>query len=630
MFPSPGQHAREANAKVSAHASDDRTRRIEAFEMLWAGCAYDARPSFWDNRVPLRERKPAVQSGILRASGQRLAHMVFGDRAFPSVAVLAQAYGVALDEGDVDALSALTTEVMALAKVRAAMRGYLIEGLKTGTSVALCELRAGRPSVRVLPAKWCRARFDEAGRATHLVVQYRRRAGDGEKWYRREIGDGVDLVRAEVDVLDTGDEPDWSKVPAEHARVITFVPVVWTRYGCEVVEDGHTDDGHPLVEGVEDEVLALDMELSQLYRNALYNGEPQMVRVGVSGSDPMSGGGAMGAAGRTAADGAGSFSWLNSMLPKGWSFGGGPSTATRKGPGQVWDIPAGGDAKLLESSGSGAQIIKQAVDEYRRIVTDSMGVVLADPQSLGKGDVSARALTLMFGPMLDTASTIRVDYGEALVAILDMLLRLLAEQVSGAYVATLDNARPALAKMRRAMEGGSVAWVSVPLALSWGEFFEPSWADVSAAIDAASKATGGRAVLSQRAAMRLVGPVVGVDDLDAEADEMERELGGDTAAMKDALGALAPQPGAPAVAPTEAVADTALNGAQTDSLLTMIERVKAGLVPLESAIEAAMLAFRVDEIKARRIFEPAARERATTTAPVIPAPPVSDGPIPLS
>ena len=607
MFPTPGQYSREANAKVDAHASDARTRHIEAFELLWSGNAYDARPSFWDNRVPLRERKPAVQSGILRASGQRLAHMVFGDRAFPAVTVASQSFGVALDDADVDALSALITEVVTLAKLRTAMRGYLTEGLKTGTSVALCELRAGKPAVRILPAKWCTARFDEAGRVTHLVMQYRYREGDKDRWYRREIGDGVDLVRVAVDVPDSGVEPEWSKVPVEGTpRPISFVPAVWTRYGCEAVEDGHSIDGHPLCEGVEDELLALDMELSQLYRNALYNGEPQMVRVGVSGGDPMSVGAMGGASGRAAAEGAGSFSWLNSIMPKGWTFGGGPSTVARKGPGQVWDLPTGGDAKLLESSGSGAMIIKGAVEEYRRIVTDSMGVVIADPQTLGKGDLSARALTLMFGPMLDTASAIRVDYGEAFVLILDTMLRLMSEHATGVYVATLDAARGALAKMRRATEGGGVAWVATPLTLAWGEFFEPSWADISAAIDAATKATGGRAVLSQRAAMRLVAPVVGVDDLDAEVEEVERARGDDAETMRSTIAGLSTDDEAAPAAPEVSVQDSALNGAQVDALVSLAEKVTARSIPLETAVLIAVRAFQLTDVEARAMLAPAA------------------------
>ena len=45
-------------------------------------------------------------------------------------------------------------------------------------------------------------------------------------------------------------------------------------------------DGHALAEGLEDELAAIDLELSQLLRNALYNGEPQMVRTGVDPEKP--------------------------------------------------------------------------------------------------------------------------------------------------------------------------------------------------------------------------------------------------------------------------------------------------------------------------------------------------------
>ena len=45
--------------------------------------------------------------------------------------------------------------------------------------------------------------------------------------------------------------------------------------------------GKKFPKGLEDEVEALDMELSQLYRNALYNGEPQLVQIGVDGDAKM-------------------------------------------------------------------------------------------------------------------------------------------------------------------------------------------------------------------------------------------------------------------------------------------------------------------------------------------------------
>lgn len=618
MFPAPGQYAREANAHIEAMADPARTRRLEAYEMLWSGGAHYGKPSFWDSTVPLRERAPAVQSGILRASGSRLAHMVFGERAFPVMHVERQAFGIALEESDQDALSALVEEVVRVSHLRSRMRSYLIEGLKVGSSVAIVELRMGRPALKIVPAKWCMARFDECGRVTHLVIQYRHQKGADEYWYRREIGDGFDRVYTEVRVENR--EPDWSKIPIETERPIAFVPVVWTRCGSEAVEEGHCIDGHPMCEGIEDEILALDMELSQLYRTALYNGEPQLVRVGVQSNTGM--GAPMGPEGRTASDGAGSFAFIQSLLPKGWTFGGG-QRATQKAPGKIWDLPAGADAKMLESSGAGADIIKRAVDEYRRIVTDSLGVVLADPQTLGKGDLSARALSLMFGPMLDHASTLRVDYGEALCTIIDMMLRLCAAQPTGVYLATIDAARPALAKLYADVDGAA-AWMGCPIALQWGEFFEPSWTDVTAAVDAAQKATGGRPVLSQRAALRLVAPVVGVEDLDAEAGEIDREMGADAEAMRGTLGAMQPAP--EATAPVEtAVADTALNGAQVEALVALAEKVSMRAIPLESAVRIAMRGFQLSDSEAREMLAPAAEQGPP--APLAPAAPAPAQPV---
>ena len=617
MFPSPGQYARDAKAHIEAMADPERVRRLEAFELLWSGQCYHGRPSFWDSTVPLRERAPAVQSGVLRASGNRLAHMVFGERAFPVMHVQRQAFGIALEESDQDALAALVEEVVRVAHLRSRMRSYLLEGLKVGTSVALVELRMGRPALKIIPAKWCTARFDECGTVTHLVIQYRYQHGADECWYRREMGDGFDRVRASVRV--SGTAVDWAKVPIESERPIDFVPVVWTRCGSEAVEEDHCIDGHPLCEGIEDEILALDMELSQLYRTALYNGEPQLVRVGVQSGTGM--GAPMGSEGRVAAEGAGSFAFIQSLLPKGWTFG--RERATQKAPGKIWDLPSGADAKMLESSGAGADIIKRAIDEYRRIVTDSIGVVIADPQTLGKGDLSARALSLMFGPMLDHASTLRVDYGEALCTIIDMMLRLCAAQPTGVYLATIDSARPALAKLYADVDGAA-AWMGCPIALQWGEFFEPSWTDVTAAVDAAQKATGGRPVLSQRAALRLVAPVVGVEDLDAEAGEIDREMGADAEAMRGTLGAMQPTPEAPAPVET-AVADTALNGAQVEALVALAEKVAVRAIPLESAVRIAMRGFQLSELEAREMLAPAAEQGPP--APLAPAAPAPAQPV---
>ena len=101
-------------------------------------------------------------------------------------------------------------------------------------------------------------------------------------------------------------------------------------------------------------------------------------------------------------------------------------------------------------------------------MSDSLGVVIADPQALGSGDLSARALSLLFGPMLDTASALRVDYGDALCEIVSMLARLCAEQPSGVYLTTLDNARASIARLYGVREDGERVWFGLPLSPAWG------------------------------------------------------------------------------------------------------------------------------------------------------------------
>lgn len=616
MFPTPGQYAREANAHIDAHADDVRYQRMNTLELLWTGKGYTARPSFWDATVPLRERQPALQTMFPRTVGRRLVSMVFGERTAPSITVTPTSFGVTLTDDECRAVSALVQEILTAGHVVSRMRTVMEAGLKCGSACILVGIVEGKPRVTIEPAKHCYPTLDDCGRVTRLVITYRVPMDDTrEGWYRREIGEGVDRVYA-VQPCEDRKRPDWSTAKVESEHAIPFVPVVWVRNLAEAEEESRGVDGHALIDGLESEVFALDMNVSMLFRNALYNTDPQLVQMGVDGGT----GGAAVPQGRTA--GAGVFGDAAEWA-RGWlSRLGGGQTASKRGPGQIWKLPPGSDAKMLESSGAGAEIAKGSITEIRRVLTDALGVVLADPQVIGRGDISAKALEIMLGPMLDTVGVLRVEYGDALVAVVDTVLRLCADPTigRGVYLATLTEAMPVLTRLHMAREDGATSWIGAPLALAWPDIIKPSWSDVSAAIDAASKATGGRAVLSQRAAMRLVAPVVGVDDLDAESEALEQELGGDTAAMRDALGALTPKPDAPAAAPVEAVQDTALNGAQVEALVSLAEKVTARMIPLESAVRIAMRGFQLAEADAREMLAPAAEMSAPAVPQPAPAP----------
>lgn len=616
MFPTPAQRDLAAfTAKLSAYGETPRYWRINRLEAFYNGQQYEGRPSFWDNTYPLRERAPVVQVGFARAAVNRLSTLVFGDRSFPRVTVDRRVRRADLAGTERDALQTLVDDVLRALVASRLMRDVLVEGLKCSSACAVTGLVDGVPCVEIIPSKWCTPTLRRDGSVASLVVQYKHPdEGDARRWcwYRREITASEDRVYAPVP-FEEGRTPDWHGV-AYTSTPLEFCPVRWVRNLRPATAAASDVDGCALVEGLEDEIEALDLELSQLFRNALYNGDPQMVKIGAEDQPPP-------------VERPAGFSWANTPVAaaRAWITGSNGGAAVGKSPAKVWNLPAGGDAKFVESTGAGAQIIHGAIDQLRRVLCDATGVVLVDPHTLGNGDLSARALSLMHAPMLDVADNLRVEYGAALRGIVNDALRLLTTRAAaegGVNLPSYDAARPALARLYGVDATGARVWLGASLSLAWGAYFEPSAGDRQTAVDTAMKANGGRAVLSQRTATASVASMFGVADVDAEVAAVEREDGAARATVAGTLARLggeAPEADdAPEVTITEpqpidapeapaAVADTALNGAQVESMVAVVSAVASGTLPRDSAKAILMRAFTLDDARADAILGAAGR-----------------------
>jgi hypothetical protein len=513
---------------------------LSLLEAIWKGerYVYEARPSWWDAEVPLRERAPCVVIPLARTAGQRLVSLVFGESRFPQAHVEVPDEAHPADEAAVGAINGLVPSLVAAARLRVVMREQLEQGLACGSACAIVSLRGGRPVVRTVPARHAWPELDADGNVVALEIRYKFTGSDGKLyWARRTIDCERDVVYEPALVTDRA--PEW--VEAESAPTYGCVPVVWTRNDLDPTDDGV--DGCALHEGLEDELEALDFAASQRHRNAQYNGEPFIVRV-LGDRDEDASEGLSAERGRTADTRAGDtrFSWFNSAQNtlRGWTTGGTP--AVKKAPGRIVTLSKGGDMKLVESTGAGAAVLQGDADDLRKRVLEAMAVVMADPSEVA-ANASAALQKQLYAPMLARCDALREVWGVTLKRIVEKLLHLCAIAVArdeSILVRNAAAAREALLSLL-VVSGdaeGPPEFAAPELALRWGEYFEPTWADISAAVDAAQKAAGGAQVISRKRAVALLAPVVGIEDVDAEVAAIEAEEGAGAAAAQSMMGAL--------------------------------------------------------------------------------------------
>jgi hypothetical protein len=562
MFETPGQRdVKEAQARVARLGESKRVRDLDLLERVWIGRQYDARPSFWDKEKPVQERAPCIVHPVARIAGTRLASMVFGESRFPRCAPVSGATavdGLAINDVEAKALSEFIAALIEETSLRLRCREMLIDGLKVGSACVVVSLRAGMPRVELIPAKWCTPEFDpiDPERVIKLVYQYRYEDPKNERralWYRREITEKRDREWRGIVARDDGHPPDWETEPTSADIAIEFCPVTWFR---NLPDSSCTDeiDGIAIAEGLLDEMEALDLAHSMRHRNALYNGDPTPVITGATPDDVVAD------KGRDAVPHREGFTTFRPANAAG-------GAGIRKGPGSILYItnPAG-EASLLESSGTGNKVLADDAEALRKLIFEAMNVVVTDPATFGSGDLSARALTMLFRPMIDLADNLREIWGRALRRVLGMLLRLCAggyAERDGLFVRGIGAVRPILRRfnvpLRRTTEEIALAaptrmrWVDPPIELTWGPYFELSQQEIQATVGYLTTATGQQPVMSQKTAVTKLAAVANLDDnADAELQRIQTERGAGQSSLREVFGSLGSKPATDTTTATDA------------------------------------------------------------------------------
>jgi hypothetical protein len=520
--------------------------QLENFEKWAEGRQYDSKQGWFDESggVPLWERAPAVVYPVVDIAANSFVDLLLGEGRFPK-------FTTKLSEDESDEDNGLSPEQSAdvdrfirethrLCRFRAYSRDASYSGMICGSTAAIHGVRAGKPFVDLVPAKWCEPELGQEGEVLKLEVRYpyqeqfKDRSG---KWavraklYRRVIDDKRDVEYLPGDAAESGIEPDWKENKARSVdHGLGFCPVIWYPFmrGCVPVNEL---DGKPIHRHITDEIHQHDIARSQWHRGALMS-EPQIVETGVTpGYSPTD-------IGRkpdiyASVDGKAKFSSqeeLDRLKSKGvitGSYGssGQPAKARKKGPGWVWQY-ANPETKVFVLTYPG-EALKAQEDNCRDLrlkLQESLCVIFLDPESIKfAATTSGKALQAIKQKQIDRCGQIRDDLEQRLFEpSVSMQLRIAQRVMASGQKLKTPGAKKVKPILDMMLQGGE--WSAPTIYTLWGDYYAPDPAEQEIIVRMVLSALeAGVPMLTVKAAVQKLAPIFGIENVSAFVDELETE-----------------------------------------------------------------------------------------------------------
>lgn len=483
-----------------------------------------------DDSVPMAEREPSIVYPLPKAAVNQATNFAVGDGKFPQIKceeIEADAIApvLAMAKEDAEDVTKAIADLVSSSRLQSAVRRAMRKGLSARTACLVMSVRDGLFAFEHPDPKDCVPIFADGpdSRVTALVwsYEYEETVADNDgkprcvrMRFRRDYND-TSVIEYEPEEVKHGDRAEW-RVSRVEAHGLGFCPVFWVRN-----LDGHAPqsiDGVSLYDGLEDEIDALNRALSQRHHGLEILGVPQPYETGVDNGDGP------GPAGRSAAPVP-----TNPKAPMaGWSApkGNAGAPARKGGAAHMWSYRGEGvEIGLLETTGKAFEVATEHVKDIRGRLLEAMNIVLLDAQSVaGKGDMSAKALSLMYAPMLALVDEIRETWwARCIKPIVERMLEVVSKlPVGSVFVCGASRIAAVLAGRRVAMADGSEAWIAPRIEPLWGSYFAPSAEDAKVEVETAATALE-KKLVSAETATRYVASCFGIGDVEQEREEIEEE-----------------------------------------------------------------------------------------------------------
>lgn len=529
----------------------ERYRRISTLEAYFKGSQYDKRPDWYtglgndDQQVPLRERRPCIVTRLPAAAVRQVVRFTLGEGRFPKIEAVptdeaSAVAGVTISEAEA---ADLTRYIEALAKdchLKSVAMQFMRTALAYSSAGAVASVRRGHftwdmprpqhcwpffmhddPMEDVEALVWCypfNKIIEENGKLVERQHFFRR------DYKPEEIAVYKDALAPPI----FGTYVEWQRDEAKtKPNDLGFSPVVWVRHS----PDPHCFDidGAGLYEPHLEEFDGLSFALSQQHRTIHYHGSPQPYETGVD-DDEQPGGIA-----RQTRPVKGPNNQPEYGGVMAGPFGVNPKPARKMSPDSIWSYRGKAMLGMLETSGKAFEIGEKHAKNIRARVLEAMSIVMVDPDTAAKQDITGIALQRLFAPMLALVDELREYYWEhALAKMIGVMLRITA-QLNGVGILVPGAVRAAAILKRFFVPfEGETLWVAPQMTPTWGDYFSPSPDEIKAAVESANAAVDGKLITAETGT-RYVAPYFGVESAEDEAEDVVEEAQAKDDANKETL-----------------------------------------------------------------------------------------------
>lgn len=529
-----------ARDAIEWHTSP-RAKRLQLLEAIVTGTQYEGRPSWFNTDVGLFERAPCIVYPVVRIAIDSFVDLVLGDQRFATFMFESDEGELTIDEAEL--VTRGVEQVQRASRFRMAMRHALRSAMSTGSACLIAGAKDGKPFIEGIDAWKCTPELDRNGVVTRLVIQYpdlEEYQDQNDEWHiravmhRRVVDNQRDVAYKPLPIEKGVKVAGWREDPNqifEHG--LGFCPVVWYGY-MRATRVAMQPDGVAIHQGLEDEIYALDVALSQRHRAALYAGDPQIVITGAEQNITL-GGGSSGGRSVIATQNGGEFGDEGPPRPHYEYRDYAPKEGQiKKSPGTVWIIPTEqARVNMLTLTEKDIGAVDRNAQDIRAKLSEALSVVFIDPEEVKfASQITGKALETLRERQINRCDQIRDDVADGmLLPAVDMLLRVVTA-MPGMRVGS--SVKKILAILKRYMSGKTTAaapttgqWSLPEPRLIWGAYFKEDPDEQRIITEATINSLNAGLITRKTAIERLktLGYIIGnVDTYIQQLDKEKNEL----------------------------------------------------------------------------------------------------------